>query len=248
MNYSEQLSTEAWATKRDEIKERDCHKCQFCHNKNLILKHKKGIYNPNSGEQKKNYKVLDLTTGYEVLYKKVKNKFSKFKAPMFLIYQESNGYIEIKGHRLLTSDENKHYYLKKEEIKGIYNNSYIKSEIRFSPREIGKYIEKKVEEFQTPLEDCRWLSFNYLEVHHTYYTYGKSAWEYPNEALITLCNSCHYEIHKSQTFHLQDEQGNKICNLTPCKRCSGVGYLPQYLYMENGICYRCYNAKYEELI
>lgn len=30
-----------------------------------------------------------------------------------------------------------------------------------------------------------------LQVDHKYYTKGKMAWEYPNEALQTLCERCH---------------------------------------------------------
>lgn len=30
-----------------------------------------------------------------------------------------------------------------------------------------------------------------LHVHHRYYTRDKEPWEYPNEALITLCHTCH---------------------------------------------------------
>lgn len=34
-----------------------------------------------------------------------------------------------------------------------------------------------------------------LEVHHLYYENGKMAWQYPDSALITLCNSCHAMTH-----------------------------------------------------
>lgn len=30
-----------------------------------------------------------------------------------------------------------------------------------------------------------------LHVHHRYYTYGADPWDYPNEALVTLCHACH---------------------------------------------------------
>lgn len=33
--------------------------------------------------------------------------------------------------------------------------------------------------------------FTNLQVHHTYYTNGKMPWEYPDEALVTLCELCH---------------------------------------------------------
>lgn len=36
---------------------------------------------------------------------------------------------------------------------------------------------------------------NHLQVHHLYYTSGKLAWEYPFDALITLCDYCHGMTH-----------------------------------------------------
>lgn len=37
-------------------------------------------------------------------------------------------------------------------------------------------------------------------------------------------------------------------NFTPCKRCAGYGYFPEYKHVENGICFRCGGNRYEELI
>ena len=42
----------------------------------------------------------------------------------------------------------------------------------------------------------------YLHVHHTYYEDNKFAWEYPNEALITLCKGCHYKFHKTHMLNI----------------------------------------------
>lgn len=33
-----------------------------------------------------------------------------------------------------------------------------------------------------------------LNVHHKYYEQGKEPWEYPMNALVTLCEHCHHEI------------------------------------------------------
>ena len=45
-------------------------------------------------------------------------------------------------------------------------------------------------------QNCGWKPFpksdaKGLEVHHHWYESGKEPWEYPNEALITLCFRCH---------------------------------------------------------
>jgi hypothetical protein len=37
-----------------------------------------------------------------------------------------------------------------------------------------------------------------LNVHHLYYEAGKAPWEYPGDALVTLCDSCHDKTHKLQ--------------------------------------------------
>lgn len=34
---------------------------------------------------------------------------------------------------------------------------------------------------------------NTLQVHHRYYNFGTDPWEYPNTALVTLCDECHKE-------------------------------------------------------
>jgi 5-methylcytosine-specific restriction endonuclease McrA len=34
-----------------------------------------------------------------------------------------------------------------------------------------------------------------LQVHHLYYVEDKMPWEYPNDALVTLCSVCHRKEH-----------------------------------------------------
>lgn len=34
-------------------------------------------------------------------------------------------------------------------------------------------------------------AYQSFHVHHLYYNWGSAPWEYPNEALVTLCESCH---------------------------------------------------------
>lgn len=82
-----------------------------------------------------------------------------------------------------------------------------------------------------------------LNVHHNYYTIGKTPWEYSAEALITLCEDCHQKTHKK--YHIpiyKDIKGEQIFykNTETCERCGGSGYLPQYNHVENGICFKCW--------
>jgi len=62
------------------------------------------------------------------------------------------------------------------------------------PEEDG-YVEEDLD----PPEPVR------LEVHHKYYEWGKDPWDYPNNALITLCEMCHdtetaYQKEAAQKF------------------------------------------------
>jgi 5-methylcytosine-specific restriction endonuclease McrA len=43
-----------------------------------------------------------------------------------------------------------------------------------------------------------------LHVHHLRYVRGKEPWEYPDEALVTLCAQHHAAIH-DETMHIQAE-------------------------------------------
>lgn len=89
-----------------------------------------------------------------------------------------------------------------------------------------------------------------LHVHHRYYIEGLWPRQYPPEALITLCNWCHSALHANEKVpYYRNEQDTLVeWNLTPCSRCNGAGFLPQYHYVEDGICFRCHGHKYEELI
>lgn len=89
---------------------------------------------------------------------------------------------------------------------------------------------------------------HYFHVHHTYYQKGKLPWEYPNEALLTLCWECHENLHQNQKIPYLDEQGVIVSNLNPCKRCFGAGVFPEYGHVQNGVCFRCNGMKYEDFL
>ncbi len=84
-----------------------------------------------------------------------------------------------------------------------------------------------------------------LNIHHKYYVQGREPWEYPNEALITLCEDCHHKRHQDKQVPLYTESRHLITNLIPCSRCGGRGYLPQYHHVENGICFNCWGEGIE---
>lgn len=96
------------------------------------------------------------------------------------------------------------------------------------------------------------LSESRLHVHHKHYIYGLDPWEYKDTELITLCEDCHKEIHSTTEIH--HYRLNKKTNMleqvefTPCCRCDGVGYFSEYRHVQNGICFRCHGARYDEFI
>jgi hypothetical protein len=87
-----------------------------------------------------------------------------------------------------------------------------------------------------------------LVVHHKCYVQGLDPWEYPDEALITLCMDCHHDWHQNNEIRCAEkrEDGWYWVKRIPCKRCKGEGYLYQYYYHYDGICFRCWGERFEE--
>lgn len=59
---------------------------------------------------------------------------------------------------------------------------------------------KRLEIFQRDDFTCRKCmdKISNLQVHHVYYQPNKMPWDYPNEALITLCEVCHAKAEFSK--------------------------------------------------
>ena len=84
------------------------------------------------------------------------------------------------------------------------------------------------------------FAYKGLNVHHKYYVLGKKPWEYEDNALVTLCESCHQKRHEKpipKYKSLLDKDLVGYCN--PCDRCGGAGYIPQYNHIQHGICFKC---------
>jgi len=82
-------------------------------------------------------------------------------------------------------------------------------------------------EYRRLLKDIRWLNkrkvilerdhnkcvlcgseFN-LNVHHSYYILGVKPWDYPDESLVTLCEQCHLEYHKTHKIQFKKLKNKK---------------------------------------
>lgn len=89
-----------------------------------------------------------------------------------------------------------------------------------------------------------------LQVHHLHYIYGLDPWEYKDSELVTLCERCHNHVHSHHevpVYRLDGENLVKV-HFTPCSRCGGAGWFPEYKHVQGGVCFRCHGAKYDELI
>lgn len=88
-----------------------------------------------------------------------------------------------------------------------------------------------------------------LHVHHKYYIFGELPWGYKNDAVVTVCHDCHFQIHQNEIIPVySDINLNEKLDLTPCSRCNGTGFLEQFHHVQNGICFRCSGRRFEEFI
>lgn len=89
----------------------------------------------------------------------------------------------------------------------------------------------------------------HLQVHHRYYIKYKLPWEYDNDALMTLCNWCHIDIHKTEIIKIYENDSLiDFEDLIPCDRCSGTGYLLEYSHVQGGVCFKCGGKRFEQPI
>lgn len=89
----------------------------------------------------------------------------------------------------------------------------------------------------------------YMHVHHKYYVYNVLPWDYPDAALITLCNWCHIEVHQSENIVMySDKTLREFETLTNCDRCGGTGWLPEFKHVQSGVCFKCNGARFKTML
>lgn len=72
-----------------------------------------------------------------------------------------------------------------------------------------EWLKKKNEILERDNYTCQKCgATSHLNVHHKYYNESKLAWEYPEEALITLCADCHENEHR---IVVQPKVGKFFC-------------------------------------
>lgn len=81
-----------------------------------------------------------------------------------------------------------------------------------------------------------------METHHRYYIFGADAWDYPDEALTTLCIDCHRKAHLLERIPIVHSDGSPVIVSFKCERCGGPGEIPEYRHVQNGVCFRCWGS------
>lgn len=236
MSYRDNLNSPEWKSKRKEIIQRDNLKCAKCSNANLIKDSLIGLL------RYKGYSAKGTSFnfyGYNSLNVLIRK-------PLFIK----------KGTTLIPFGSLVHNiaYIDQE-----YENETFARVIAI--RELQQFedelptdcYEEKFEQNTYKLKDKISNNYNWkivpaLHVHHTYYQINLKPWEYPNSSLQTLCWVCHERLHNDQLIPFLDENGRHFSTLTPCSRCYGAGWFPQYKHIDEGECFRCRCAKYDELI
>ena len=247
-SYEELLQKQEWKDKRKVILKRDANRCTICSNQVL---------------------VKDCLVGYvgkEEVKRLPISKVKKLTIYCFYLIGTSNQRMKWKDvvpiFGKLSSEEYDHYIV-------YYFNSRegldyeIDEDVNLNPsfyrvvavttaanNESAAIYNRENNPYLTTsyLEATDWLYVQGLHIHHTYYQEGKMPWEYPNDALQTLCWNCHESLHENTKVPHLDVYGNEIGKLTPCSRCLGIGYFPQYKHVENGVCFKCRGMRYEEKI
>lgn len=249
MDYQTQLSSINWKMKRLEILTRDKHRCQNCLNKNVVMGSVVGYFS----RFPLNSKTVVSIRSFDDKRTFARGRISKevlelLKSDCILYIKRNRTRREVFAIRNSTSREQEVFIAYKKKMRDLFQSG--------DPQYVGKRahldnekrtILKNLNE-NHQIKDLDWLVFKGLHIHHKYYKDGLMAWEYENDALVTLCEDCHTEEHQNNCIPVYDAQGKFVGAYSNCKRCHGKGIFPEYSHVQSGLCFRCSGAKYEELI
>jgi len=228
MNYVELLKDQRWQDKRKWILKRDGYACSVCANKSFIE---------------------DLSYASSSNCNPTHGQGSRISANIHL-YEDNYlfGWIDKEYFTLLmdAKDANPRQtlcvlYEKIDEDKTKFKD------YGFFFIEAKKYSQIRQIVRDDRMSEFTWYNIKSLHVHHIFYQDGLMPWEYPNEVLTTLCWKCHENRHKMAKQRWLNKAGLEIGTLTPCHRCNGEGWFPEYKHVQDGICFWCLGAQCEEL-
>lgn len=167
-NYSEKLNCDEWREKRVSIIKRDNNVCVKCLNEYYLNRYVRGF-------------ILEISKRFSV-----STAFNR-SDPRFRW-----NYFEV----LLRLDNGKEFNESINTDIEIENTSILQQAKILISYENNKTTIEGIYTGETH-PNIKWYYARNLEVHHTYYIDEKLPWEYPDSALITLCSSCHKELHEN---------------------------------------------------
>lgn len=213
MNYHEQLENIEWKKKRNSILERDGYKCVVCNKERTKFT---GII--------KNFGVLSYNELLEKGYVFIVPLHQNSPTNVIKVKKENKEYdvkiIADNFSELLIVDLK--YSLKRTQAVTPFGTITSYSLIAFTEKDISNE------------------SFIDLNIHHKYYIAGRYAWEYDDTVLETLCIDCHEKAHLENEIFVFNQIGDKLYKAEICPKCGGSGYLKEYYYYKNGVCFNCY--------
>ncbi|MFC6996389.1 hypothetical protein [Rufibacter roseus] len=229
MNYQEQLSSDNWQAKRVAILKRDNKRCLLCRNGNLF----------SYGEIAYINGFMPSKTGTAVDLKLSDSREIYAFIPRGVMPKVDNGLLVVISRQSKRELEN----IEKEAVVFLAVENHTEGLYDRQDK-----FEANIDELKSfDLETVKWGYIGGLHIHHTYYQHGLLAWEYPDEALQTLCYICHEQTHKAGKTPVRGADGRVIGEYHNCDRCNGAGYFPRYRHVNGGVCFRCKGARYEEL-
>ena len=247
-SYQEQLESMEWKSRRDTILNRDGNKCSFCAKgpSERVIFDDVTLYvgiDYSKSEVDCSKAILSASISFSD-YVKVGN-ITKMKQGTL---PNSNiiGFLSKDGDYLYSiwkkNDDFSSVDLKTTNVAKVQcNDGLFVDVVYIDEKDLEGLKLPRVYVLRNPL---------LMQVHHKRYIINKYAWEYDDCDLVTLCQDCHSKVHSFlpvQTYAFVNGKLN-VMNYTPCRRCNGTGYLPEFNYVKNGICFRCRGARFEELI
>lgn len=213
MAYKEELQQYEWALKRLEILERDDFKCQRCFHERPVFR--------------------GLSKAFGVL------KFDDLKNRGYKLFNPKNEPLSFDNLHFVnnTWPSQAHYIGDKNKAFELENLQFALQSLDVKVFGIVKKGYKLLCFYSEALTGQTLIDLN---IHHKYYITGFKPWEYENNALITLCIDCHKLTHEETAIPVYSKDGNDFYTATTCERCGGSGYLPEYDYHINGVCFACW--------
>lgn len=261
-SYLTLLQSEEWKSKRTTIIERDASRCQNCLNQTYFDTKSitKFRLKPNSSStfiiENQYYHELPLNRKW-LDYLKL---WQRPNDTLVVLFEEQESNCRVFGVCSLNKSFSNNDLVKERDFQinfkvesiPLESRQAVKMYLKSMPLDTDSLCEDLIKKYikseNFDVNTIRWMDVKNLHVHHHYYQKNRLPWDYPDKALVTLCWSCHEKLHKNEKVPCLDERGQQISSLTPCGRCYGAGWFPEYNHVQNGVCFKCCGAKYEELI